>query len=248
MEETKPTALVTGATSGIGKAFTERLLAAGWCVYGIGRDFSACSFSGDFHPVPAELSKPTELPGLPVLSDLRHSLDLLVNNAGTARYGPHEELSPSAVSEMVSVNLTAPMILSGMFLRTLKEHSGTILNVSSVTAEGPAVHGAAYGATKAGLSAFSRSLFEEYRKSGVRVINIQPDLTDTALYRNADFTPGTMESERLTAGEVADLMLEAVNARAGLVISELTVRPQKNRILRKKKKADEKNSPGTVSG
>lgn len=228
-------ALVTGCTCGIGEAFSKKLLSEGFEVYGIGRDFSKCTIENEhFHAICADLRNSETVTALPEVSALKHRLDLLVNNAGCACYGPHEELSPAAVSDMVSVNLTAPMVLTGFFLRTLKERKGTVLNVSSVTATHAAVYGAAYGATKAGLSAFSKSLFEECRKTGVRVITVQPDLTDTDLYRNASFSVSDAPDERLTAEDVSDAMWYAVSLRNGIDLTELTVRPQKNRIVRKK--------------
>lgn len=78
------------------------------------------------------------------------------------------------------------MIITNLLLRDLKKNKGTIINISSITAEKTNPHGCAYGATKAGLTSFSHSLFEEARKYGVRVVNLEPDMTDTNLYRNAD--------------------------------------------------------------
>ena len=78
----------------------------------------------------------------------------------------------------------------------------------------------------------AEALFEETRKSGVRIITIHPDLTDTNLYRNADFRPADDPACVLTAEEVAEAVLGAVRTRDGLVVSDITLRPQKNRIVR----------------
>lgn len=98
-----------------------------------------------------------------------HTVKVLVNNAGAAYYGLHEELNPKKIQEMVRVNLEAPLILTQQLLRTLKKNGGYIINISSVTAKQPSPHGCAYAATKAGLASFSSSLFVEARKYGVKV-------------------------------------------------------------------------------
>ena len=125
------------------------------------------------------------------------------------------------------------MILTNLLLRDLKRYGGTIINISSVTAELNNPHGCAYGATKAGLSSFSRSLFDEVRKYGVRVVNIQPDMTKTDLYRNADFTQGEEENSYLMPEEVADTVRDIIQMRDGVVVTEITMRPQLHRIRRR---------------
>ena len=232
IEDYNKTALVTGATSGIGRAIADRLLAEGYTVYGIGRNRGVAPIAEQFHFLSVDLTDARET--VSAVSPIASEISVLVNAAGVAYYGPHETLSPVALSEMVSVNVTAPMILSSILLPHLRECGGTILNISSVTARSNAnTHGCAYGATKAALSSFSQSLFEENRKHGVRVITIHPDLTDTNLYRNADFTPQDDPQYRLTPEEVADCAMQALSARDGMVITDITVRPQRNGIRRK---------------
>ena len=160
---------------------------------------------------------------------------VLVNNAGTAYYGLHEELNPQKIQQMVRVNLEVPMILAQQLLRILKKHAGYMINIASVTANGTNPHGCAYGATKAGLSSFSHSLFEEARKYGVKVVTVFPDMTRTNLYRNADFQESEEIMARLLPSEVAQAVEFALNQREGLVVSDITLKPQLHRIQRKKR-------------
>lgn len=125
------------------------------------------------------------------------------------------------------------MILTCQLLRTLKKNRGYIINISSVTANASNPHGCAYGATKAGLSSFSRSLFDEARKYGVRVVTISPDMTQTNLYRNADFKEGEELESYLLPEEVACAVEYVLTQRDGLVISDITLKPQLHRIARK---------------
>ena len=260
--------IVTGASSGIGKAISERLVRMGYEVYGFGRDFGlfpresvACGVSDDFkmnsvdgrccgedigtelcgygcfHPVVCDLRDPGKLFEVirNITKETDRQLSLLVNNAGAAYYGLHEELNPEKISEMVRVNLEVPMILTQQLLRILKENKGNIINISSVTAISSNPHGVAYGATKAGLMSFSRSLFDEARKYGVGVTAILPDMTDTALYRNADFGTDEQPEAHLEPEDVADAVEYALSVREGTCVPEIVLRPQIHRIKRKNK-------------
>ena len=211
-------AIVTGASSGIGKAICRQLAANGWLVYGIGR--SDITDTAKLIKTIKEINK-------------NHDISLLINNAGVGFYALHEELNPVKISQMVRTNLEAPMIITNLLLRDLKKNKGTIINISSITAEKTNPHGCAYGATKAGLTSFSHSLFEEARKYGVRVVNLEPDMTDTNLYRNADFTVDENEAARIQPNEVADAVLYVLGQREGLVMTDITIRPQLHRIARK---------------
>ncbi len=200
----------------------------GYDVYGIGRTFPELV---PFHPLVCDLLDTRQLLQLVDAVRSERDISVLVLCAGTAYYGLHEEISPSKISEMVRVNLESPLILTQHLLRDLKRAKGTILLLSSVTAEHAAPRACAYGATKAGLSAFGKSLFEEARKYGVRVITVQPDLTDTQLYRHADFQPEKGKDTCLDPQDIAAAVLHALHAP--FVVSEITLRPQLNRISKK---------------
>ena len=154
--------------------------------------------------------------------------------------GLHEELNPKKYRELVRINLEVPMILAQLLLRQLKKHAGWVLNISSVTAAKTNPHGCAYGATKAGLSSFSASLFEEARKYGVKVVTISPDLTKTNLYRHADFREGEEADTYLLPEEVADAAGYVLGQREGMVITDITIRPQKHQIRRVQKAKQKK--------
>lgn len=230
------TAIITGASSGIGKAICEVILDKGYEVYGIGRDFSDATTllsRESFHKVELDLQNTSKLEEEVRRISKGNALSLLVNCAGVGFYGLHEELSTRSISEMVRVNLEVPLLLSNLLLRKLKENAGTIINIASVTASQSNPHGAAYGATKAGLLSFSRSLFDEARKYGVKVTTILPDMTDTKLYRNADFKADETENARLLPEDIANAVRFILDSDPHQVITELTVRPQLHRIAKK---------------
>ena len=234
-------AIVTGASSGIGAAISARLCKMGYEVFGIGRSFGS-SFAEQFpdvadnplfHAVVCDLLDTEKMLKLVRGIAAEATVTLLVNNAGSAYYGLHEELSPKKIQEMVRTDLEVPMILSQQLLRGFKKNKGCIVNIASVTAQQSNPHGCAYGAVKAGLVSFSRSLFDEARKYGVRVATVSPDMTKTELYRNADFTVGEETESYLLPQDVAEAVAYIVGQREGVAVSEGTLRPQYHRIRRK---------------
>lgn len=229
-------AIVTGASSGIGAAIAGRLCGLGYEVFGFGRDFEKAELvdTERFHPVVCDLLDTDRLCGSVKEIASQHQVRILVNNAGVGYYGLHEELNPAKIKELVRTNLEVPMILSQQLLRNFKKHAGIIINISSVTAVGSNPHGCAYGATKAGLTSFSHSLFDEARKYGVKVVTIAPDMTKTDLYRNADFREGDEEESYLLPEEVADAVEFIVTRRDGMVVTDITLKPQLHRIKKKK--------------
>ena len=225
------TAIVTGASSGIGLAIAKMLSSEGYKVYGIGRIFpEGCDFfekrmSLDLRDTDILLEKISEI----------KKVDLLVNAAGSAYYGLAEFNTPEQIMEMCRVDLEAPMILISTLLPRLKDSKGMIINIASVTSTRINTHGAAYGALKAGLRSYGRSLYEEVRKTGVRVVTVCPDLTaGTKLYRNADFKPSEEDGCYLMPEDTAECVKDIINMRDGAVVTEVEVRPQFNRIIKKK--------------
>lgn len=243
-------AVITGVSSGIGKALLLTLQKEGCIIHGIVKseekkksletELSALLSSDAFSRITihvCDLRKTSEIEAFAQdMHKLHCSPDILILNAGVGFYGPHEELSAKDIAELTAVNFTAPLLLTNLFLRDLKKNKGHLLFVSSVTAtKTNNTHGCAYGATKAGLSNFAKSLFEEVRKYGVRVTVLAPDMTQTDLYRNASFCATEDTDSALTPEEVADYALFALTARTGLNLTELTMQPQRHRLERIKK-------------
>lgn len=230
----KEAAIVTGASSGIGYAVSRKLEMLGYEVFGFGRDFSKAELPEEsgFHPVVCDVLDTEKLCACVRQIAAEHQVRILVNNAGVGYYGLHEELNPRKIRELVRTNLEAPMILAQQLLRHLKKNGGYVINISSVTANESNPRGCAYGATKAGLASFSHSLFDEVRKYGVKVVTIFPDMTKTNLYRNADFREGDEAESYLLPEEVAQAVEFVLSQREGMIVSDITLKPQICRIKR----------------
>lgn len=242
------TVLLTGVSSGIGKCLLLTLQKQGCILHGIVKNEER---KASLQEKLNSILSPEQLPSVTLhVCDLRNPSaietlarefhkahivpDILILNAGIGYYGPHEELSVKEISELAAVNFTAPLLLTNLFLRDLKNKQGHLLYISSVTAaKTNNTHGCAYGATKAGVSNFAKSLFEEVRKYGVRVTVLAPDMTRTGLYRNASFCAAEDTDAALTPEEVAEYALFTLTARDGLNLTELTMQPQRHRLERK---------------
>lgn len=225
------TAVITGTSKGIGLACANLLLDNNIKVIGISRSSSGIEHP-NFTEYLVDLADFSQLDKL-INTLSNDSIDILINNAGVAYYGPCETISSKHIAEMTAVNITAPMILTSGLLRSLITTKGIVINISSITAKNANnTHGAVYGATKAALSNFGDSLFCEIRKRGVRVANLHPDLTDTALYRNADFKPASEDGCKLMPEQVADMVYQVISMPEGSLIRDITLSPQFNRITR----------------
>ena len=232
-------AIVTGASSGIGLAISRVLCELNYDVYGFGRDFEReetaqfVQSTKTFHPVIGDLLETQKVCDKIKQITGEARVEVLVNAAGVGYYGLHEQLSVKQIQTLVRTNLELPLILTNRLLRELKENSGYIINISSITAKHSSPHGCAYAATKAGITGFGESLFDEARKYGVKVTTIHPDMTQTDLYRDADFTCAEEEGSFLEPSEVAEAVRYVLGQREGLVVPDITLRPQLHRIARK---------------
>ena len=226
-------AIVTGSTSGIGYECTKKLLQIGFTVYGIGRDFKKVKFQHkNFIKIELDLSNTKEIKNLKNQIDSKN-LHILINSAGFGSFAPHEELKYEIIEKMINVNLTAPLLLSKLFLRDLKKNRGYIFNINSISGIKPAIFGATYGATKAGLRHFGTSLFQEARKSGLKVININPDITKTSFFDTLNFKESDDPLSYIEPTCISNLIETILNQREATVLTDITIQPQKF-IIKKK--------------
>ena len=225
--------VITGASSGIGKAICERLLSLKYEVIGISRTITNEHFNtSSFRAIQADLSN--EIETLKLCESLKkENVFILINAAGFGRFEPHEELSTKTITDMTFLNLTAPMLLTNTILRDLKKNDGYLININSIEAIKASKFAGVYSATKSGLKAFSDSLFEETRKSGLSITNINPDMTESGFYDELRFKTSTKVDEKLLATDIADAVEHILKMRKGAVVSDYTIRSLKFGISKK---------------
>jgi 3-hydroxy acid dehydrogenase/malonic semialdehyde reductase len=180
------TALVTGASRGIGAAICRRLTGLGLTVYGVARSREALAEVVDTLGV------------VPVVADVRDAeavvaglggaeIDVLVNNAGmVATVKPLYEQSAEEIAETIAVNLTAPMLLIRALLGGMVARKrGHVVNITTTAARGVLAGTSAYGGAKAGLAHACRSLRYDLAGSNVRVTDLAPGRVETEIYLRA---------------------------------------------------------------
>jgi len=181
------TALITGATSGIGEACARAFVEAGWRVVGTGRraerlaalaqDLGADRFHGCVFDARDEAARDEALARLP---DNFRTVDCLVNNAGLALgTAKGQDADLSAWKTMIDTNVTALVSLTHRLLPALIERKGAIVMLSSVAATYPYSGGNVYGGTKAFVRQFALNLRSDLSGTGVRVTSIEPGMVET---------------------------------------------------------------------
>ena len=191
------TALVTGASSGIGKAIAASLAARGARLILVARSKEkleelAIQLRGPSGPEPVVIAMDLAAPGAAVRlgeEAVRRGLtvDLLVNNAGFGKWGNFLDESVETYAEMVDLNIRAVVELCHVFLPAMAARGDCgILNVGSTGSFVPVPWAAVYGATKAFVLSFSEALYYEYRDRGVQVTALCPGNTESNFARVAN--------------------------------------------------------------
>lgn len=186
------TALVTGASSGMGQA-TARLLAEQGA-----RVFTAQRGAADHEAIAVDFAHPSA-PARVIdhIAQTAGQLDILINNAGVMREGTVEETSEADWHLQLQVNLTAPFLLIRHAMPLLKQNGGVIVNVGSIEGLGSNPRHPAYCASKAGLHGLTRAVAVDHGPDGVRCNAIAPGWIDTPL--NVDFIESLGDPEAFRA-------------------------------------------------
>jgi NAD(P)-dependent dehydrogenase (short-subunit alcohol dehydrogenase family) len=180
------TAIVTGASSGIGRASAEALARAGFTVFGTSRR-TAGDAPKHVSMVTCDVTDDAAVKALvsTVLSQTGR-IDVVVNNAGLGLVGGAEESSVAQVKALFDVNLFGVMRVTNAALPSMRQRGcGRIVNISSILGLVPAPYSAHYSATKHALEGYSESLDHELRAFNVRVSLIEPAYTRSAFDQNA---------------------------------------------------------------
>ena len=193
-----PVALVTGASSGIGKEVAEALLSEGITIYGTSRNPQREGLNSEIRWIAFDGSTQAEIEAfISRNSELLTTVNLLVNNAGSSRFGEISRLDEGAIEAQFSLLLEAPVRLARAVLPSMREGGGGIVNVSSLATLFPIPHMSIYAAGKAGLSSFTQNLIMTERGGRVQVLDFQPGDFRTAFNRNQE------PVHALSAGEKA---------------------------------------------
>jgi len=211
--------LVTGASSGIGRATAEALARKGARLALSGRDparLRAVAADTGGEAILADLTEP----GAParVAREARERLggvDVLVNNAGVGLAGPFGDADAARVDELVAVNLRAPMLLARALVPDMLERGrGAVVNVASIAGHLGVAGETVYAASKAGLIGFSESLRQELSHTPVRVSLVSPGVVDTMFFERRGVPYARRRPRPVPPERVAAAILAAIETGA----------------------------------
>ena len=228
-------AVVTGASSGIGKAISQKLALMGCRLVLAGRDETRLS------DLAAELGEGA----IWVSSDLAHAnqiddlvdrslkefgrIDIVVANAGIFNNLPVAESDPSEITQMVNINLTSVMLLTQAVLAQMsQQQSGEILMIGSIAGVADMRNEAVYSGTKHGVNAYARSLRRQVAKDGIRVGSILPGTVATELWGEIDAAKVDAQvaaGEVLRPGDIAKIAAFMLQQPANVALREIVVLP-----------------------
>ncbi|ACL56043.1 SDR family NAD(P)-dependent oxidoreductase [Methylobacterium nodulans] len=231
-ERNSGTALVTGASAGIGAVYADRLAARGHDLILVARNAARLQAVAEgitarhgraVGTIAADLTDPAQLAGVETVLRTDDSLTMLVNNAGFGAAAPLLASDVERMAAMIAVNVTAVMRLTYAAVPGLVARGGgTLINIASIVAIGPEILNGVYGGSKAFVLAFSQSLRKELGQTGVRVQAVLPGATGTEFWEIAGNPLGNLpESWVMTPGDMVDAALAGLDAGEFVTIPAL---------------------------
>ena len=229
--------MVTGASSGIGRAIARQMLERGHTVIGSSRNRRRFERAHSrFIPLELDLSRLKDIEPIAkaIWKDFP-DLDAIVFAAGYGQFGSLEQFSFAQIERLMTVNFTGQAFLTRTLLPELKKkpHSNLIYIGSEAALKGSR-NGSIYCASKFALRGFTQALRDECGKSGVRVSLINPGMVDTAFFETLNFTPGRQPEQALQADDVAHAVDYILNANPYCAVDEINLSPL-NKVIEFKK-------------
>ena len=229
------TALITGASSGIGKATALAFAKAGIDLALVGRSeaklaavvVAAAAVGVKAKAYPLDLAKIDRVSSeIAAIAAEWDNLNILVNNAGMAYTNTISDTPLADWQRSIDLNLTSVFqCIQGILPHMRQRHSGTIVNVSSIAAKQVFPNWGVYSVSKFGLMALTQAVAGEERANGIRVTAICPGSVNTPLWDTDTVQADFDRSAMLTPEMVAEGILYAVLAPAGAVVEEITIMP-----------------------
>lgn len=231
-------AVVTGASSGLGLAFSRALVARDAHVFGLSRRRETLEAIRDelgprFHPLPCDVTDEVQVKrAFEAVKREAGRLDVLINNAGLGKFGPVDELSTEHWTVQIETNLGGVFKCTREAVPLMKRQNakdgfgGHIVNIASIAGIIGNPQLSAYNATKFGLRGFSEALMKEVREDGIKVTCVCPGSVATHFSDGAGSrgSPNPMQPE-----DVAATVIHVLEGPDNYLISEVVMRPLRPR-------------------
>lgn len=234
MNDKKNSVWITGASSGIGRALSIEFAKNGFLVLGTARrkdlldelKSSLGEFRDNFEGHQLDLSNFKSLNEFYNKISSNYQIDCLINNAGTTSFKNAIDNSLEEIENIIQVNLLGSIFaIKSVLPEMIERKSGTIINILSVVTRKIFIASSAYSASKSGLYAYTNVLREEVRDKNIRVINVLPGATATAIW--PDGALKKYSDRMMSVNDIANLIFRVYSEKSNLVSEELVLRPIK---------------------
>ncbi|WP_413560767.1 SDR family NAD(P)-dependent oxidoreductase [Bdellovibrio sp. HCB209] len=211
-------AVVTGASSGIGAVYADRLAKRGYDVLLVARDVARLEELADkirtetgrlAEVFQADLTKTADVLRLETRIAADTNINMVINNAGASVSKPITEVSADQIDSLIQLNITALTRLSAAAIKNfLNKKSGTLINISSVLALAPELMGGVYSASKAYVLNFTQALDKQYANQGIKIQVVLPGMTRTEIWDRSGLGINYLPQEQvMEAGDMVDAAL-----------------------------------------
>jgi NADP-dependent 3-hydroxy acid dehydrogenase YdfG len=224
------TAIVTGASGGLGAAISATLIQNGTKVFGLARNTQALSslqnkLGSQFIPVSLDISDFEAVKNWVNQTFSENKVpDILVNNAGAGSFGKIDEMPSEEWHAMINTNLNGMYYITSQIagLMKKKKEGAHIVNIGSILGSMGRAESAAYCATKYGVQGFSDALFKELRFFNIKVTCFNPGSIDTHFFESSGIAA---HSNMLHPQDLANTLVHILQTPDNMLISDITVRP-----------------------
>lgn len=226
------TALVTGASSGIGLAITQCLVQQHCRVIGLARNFNKTKIENElFEPHSQDLIALDKTSGLLKRLCSDNTFDFFIHSAGTGKFGSIEQFSVKQIESYVNSNLSSALVLSRHIVPAMRRcKAGRIIFIGSESSIKAGKKGALYSSVKFGLRGLAQSLREDCSRDGISVSLINPGMVNTPFFDGLDFKPGNLPSNAIQAEDIAATVLHILTSNPDIVFDEINLSPRNKSI------------------
>lgn len=225
-------AVVTGASSGIGKAFSRRLVEDGAVVYGFARgeeklDNTADQLGERFRPIPCDVRIEEQVEeAFGRIGSESGRVDVLINNAGLGIFGPVDEMSAADWNQQIETNVNGVFLCTRAAVPFMKKQNesagfgGHVINIASIAGRIGNPKLSAYNASKFAVRGFTESTMLELRDDGIKVTGVYPGSIETNFSSSGGGT-----THKMTVDDIASTVMHILKTDDNYLISEVVMRP-----------------------